>query len=167
MRSETDSERAAHILEVARALGNVKDLMGRSIHDRAFKEVIWSKWEHPRLPRPLIDGKYPASYPWSLAARETYTRSPLKSGRTGELVIEHVLPKSELLALIEEQLPTLTASSMAELLHEWCCAVVLTRDEDRRITRAGFGGRRPNTEDMWSRYSAAGIDLSTFETLHA
>lgn len=165
IRSEADRERAAHILKVAEALASVKELMGRSVHDRALKEVIWSKWEHPRLPRPLIDGKYPTSYPWSLAARDTYQRSPLKPGRSGELVIEHVLPKNELLALIEEQLPALTVSSMGELLHEWCCAVVVTREEDRRITRAGFGGRRPNKEDMWSRYSAAGIDLSTFELL--
>lgn len=161
----SDVERAAHILEVAQALGKVKELMGRSVHDRALKEVIWNKWEHPRLPRPLIDGKYPASYPWSLAARETYRRSPLKRGRLGELVIEHVLPKSELLALIETELPSLTASGMAELLQDWCCAVVLTKDEDRKITKAGFGGRRPNTEEIWSRYSAAGIDLSTFEPL--
>lgn len=33
------------------------------------RETIYFTWEQPRLPRPLIQSKYPQSFPWSPRAR--------------------------------------------------------------------------------------------------
>ena len=54
---------AALVLQLSRSLKTLRELVGNIIADRNLKEVIWSKWELPRLPHPLIDGKYPAAYP--------------------------------------------------------------------------------------------------------
>ncbi|WP_336662612.1 hypothetical protein [Leucobacter sp. USHLN154] len=161
----SDEIDASLVLKVAESLITLRELVGNSIADRTLKEVIWSKWELPRLPRPLIDGKYPTAYPWSAPARELFLRSPKKVGRVGGLVIEHALPKRELLQLVSERMSTATAADMVQLLQAGCRAVVVTKEEDLQLTRAGFGHLRTNTEDLWSRYRETGLDPSTFALL--
>lgn len=57
------------------------------------RQGLWSFWELPRLPRPLVQGKYPVTYPWSLAARAVCKANPKapKGGRG--LILEHVRPR--------------------------------------------------------------------------
>ncbi|GAA2828604.1 hypothetical protein [Leucobacter komagatae] len=162
---DSDVDDATSILRMVTTLQGEREWLGQSLHDRILKEVIWFKWEYPRLPRPLIDGKYPCAYPWSALARETYQRSPKRAGRAGQLVIEHVVPKRELMAMIAEQAASLTPSGLAHLMIEGCRAVVITKDEDRLLTRAGLGHVRSNKDDVWSRYRDVGLDLSTFTPL--
>ena len=61
------------------------------------RQALWSLWELPRLPRPLVQGRYPVIYPWSAAARAAYeanAKAP-KGGRG--LVLEHVRPRNILI----------------------------------------------------------------------
>lgn len=164
MRLDNDLEVARDLAGAVRAIVDVGDVLGPSLLSRVIKEVLWFRWEQQRLPRPLVDGKYPRSYPWSRAARQVYLDSPRRPGRAGMLVIEHVVPKRELLRRVIEQDFTDDTQGFVDVLQEGCAAVVITRDEDRQITTAGYGHVRPEG-DVWARYRASGIDLDGFAPL--
>jgi len=162
---DSDAYDAARILSLTRALYAEGEWLGSGVLGRQMRELLWFKWEQPRLPRPLIDGKYPCAYPWSAQAREVYFQSPEKAGRTRQLVIEHVLPKRELFQRLAAEISTLTPTGMQQLLHESCLAAVITKEEDRVLDNAGMNHVRPDENDVWSRYRSAGLDLSTFAPL--
>lgn len=165
VRRDDDVEVAAQMLRVIQALHEVRDLMGGTVYGRALKEVLWFRWEQPRLPRPLVNGKYPFAYPWSAQAREIWHRSPSRSGRPGQLVIEHIVPKRELLAKIVEETESLTVERLLDLLREAHSAVVISKEEDSLVTKAGWAHRSPDPTDVWARYRAAGLDIDGFAPL--
>jgi len=162
---DTDERDAADLLRVIRALDEVRDVLGPALYGRVLKEVLWFRWEQPRLPRPLVDGKYPHAYPWSADARRVWRESPRREGRRGALVIEHVEPKRELLARIAQASDTLDVTEFLDLLRAAHSAAVISKVEDTLIARAGFGHRSPDPSDVWARYRAAGLDVEGFAPL--
>ena len=72
--TEEDLADAHGLLTILRATGNARSRRGAgSMH--IAREALWSFWEHPRLPRPLVSNKYPLAYPWSAAARAVYAQA--------------------------------------------------------------------------------------------
>lgn len=161
----TDRADAEDILTVVRVLNGVRDILGASILGRVLKEFLWAKWERPRLPKPLVDGKYPYAYPWSARARAAWHASPRRAGRPAALVIEHVVPKRELLNEIAANATELDVDELLALLRGAHAAVVLSKEEDAQVTAAGFGYASPDASDVWARYRAAGLDLAGFGPL--
>ncbi len=137
-------------------------MLGLTLHRRVLKEVLWFRWEQPRLPRPLIDGKYPRAYPWSAEARRLWRESPRREGRRGALVIEHLEPKRELLARITQAGDSLDAAGLLALFHVAHSAAVISKSEDELLSRAGFAHASPDPGDVWGRYRAAGLDVDEF-----
>ncbi|TQO24271.1 hypothetical protein FB385_3151 [Paramicrobacterium agarici] len=150
---------------VVKALASVRDDLLPSVLSRCLKEALWFSWEQPRLPRPLVDGKYPRSYPWSSEARESLARNPKRQDRPGQLIIEHIIPKRELLTVLLEEAESLVPERTFALLSDANRAVVISKAEDRLITEAGFGHSSPDQADPWARYRAAGIDVEGFAAL--
>jgi len=165
LRLDTDEDDAADLLRVIRALDEVRDVLGPALYGRVLKEVLWFRWEQPRLPRPLVDGKYPHAYPWSADARRAWQESPHREGRRGALVIEHVEPKRELLSRIIQASDALDVATLLTLLRGAHSAVVITKREDDLVTRAGFAHTSPDPSDVWARYRAAGLDVEGFAPL--
>ncbi|MBX3095071.1 MAG: hypothetical protein KF680_11125 [Cryobacterium sp.] len=163
---DTDEQDATSILRVVHSLGEVGDVLGRALHNRVLKEVLWFRWEQPRLPRPLVDGKYPHAYPWSAEARRVWQESPRREGRRGALVIEHTEPKRELLARIIRAGDAIDVAELLSLLRDAHSAVVITKREDDLVTRAGFSHRSPDPSDVWARYRAAGLEVEGFAPLN-
>jgi hypothetical protein len=152
-------EDATHLLAVTVELSRMRNRpAGRA---RVLREALWFLWEQPRLPRPLVRSKYPKSYPWSPAARAL-----VRSGVPGGLVLEHVEPRSLLVADLLRDAEGWTPESFAAVLHRRTGAAVLTVADGRRLTAAGFSRSMPDGgHGVWARYVAAGIDLTAFAPL--
>lgn len=128
------------------------------------RQALWSFWELPRLPRPLVQNKYPLSYPWSSAARESYVANPKapKGGRG--LILEHVRPRNILLETMIESSEQLTAGELIGYLNRFLAGAVITKEEDLLLTNAGvaYAPLDAHDPDPWARYRTAGIDPDTF-----
>lgn len=104
---------------------------------------VWSEFE----------GKIKGCSRWSRAARS----NPTIKG----LIHEHVVPKSVLIRMLFD-LSNPTTEAVAGILDRFCIGVVVTRDEDKRLTQAGVRRRMPDDwdgRDVWVRHRLAGIDI--------
>ena len=129
---------------------------------KPLRELVWFTWQQPRLPKPLVRSKYPEQAPWTEAARLA-----LAQDARARLVIEHVEPVSVVLTKLLA-LATAGALTPAMTCNELYAAgsfAVVTADEDKALTRAGVRGSAPHLDDPWSRYRAAGIDVSRLAPL--
>lgn len=128
------------------------------------RQALWSFWELPRLPRPLVQNKYPLSYPWSSAARASYLGNPTapKGGRG--LVLEHVRPRNILIGNMIERSEQLTAGELIGYLNRFLAGAVITKEEDLSLTHAGvaYAPIDADDPDPWARYRTAGLDPETF-----
>ncbi|PZE33929.1 hypothetical protein [Curtobacterium sp. MCPF17_031] len=155
----SDLDDAEHLLTVTVGLARMTNRP--AARARVLREALWFLWEQPRLPRPLLRSKYPNAYPWSPAAI-----ARVRSGQSGGLVLEHLEPRvllvSDLLARADEWTP----ATFAAELHRRAGAAVVTQEDDRRLTSAGFARAMPETSDgPWARYVASGIDVAAFRSL--
>lgn len=98
------------------------------------RQALWSFWQLPRLPRPLVQGKYPVIYPWSVATRAAYAANPKapKGGRG--LILEHLRPRNILIGLMIEESEQLTAGDLIRYLSRFLAGAVITKDEDLLLT---------------------------------
>ena len=80
-------------------------------------------------------------------------------------MIEHIVPKRELLAKIVEETEGLTVERLLDLLRAAHSAVVISKEEDSLVTKAGWAHRSPDPTDVWARYRAAGLDVAGFAPL--
>lgn len=160
--SDTDLRDARLVGHVAEALRDWEENAGRRGPTKPLREAIWFYWQSPRLPRPRIRGKYPVAFPWTAAARDSYHRDPVDV----KLVIEHTEPMT--LVMDDVLREPRTDRQVASLLTDRLACVVVTRDEDRRITAAGYGLAGPDgDQDPLARYRAAGIDVDRIAPLDA
>lgn len=132
------------------------------------RQALWSFWELPRLPRPLVQSKYPAAYPWSAEARSIYLSNSTRPTGGWGLVLEHVTPRNVLLRELIERAEILDTDGLANELFTKLVAAVVTKAEDQALTAAGVSFAQPagaDPADLWARYRAAGLDPSTFASL--
>jgi hypothetical protein len=169
--TEIDRADAADLLGVLKIVRAHQDRSGANAY-KVAREALWFMWEQRRLPRPLIRGKYPTSYPWSADARaslERHRADGRPDGSFGGVVIEHLIPATlmvqEALALAAE----LDVDGMIELLSQHGAAAVVTVEDDRRLTSAGLRSTMPAgwDGDVWARPRAAELDPAGFAPISA
>jgi hypothetical protein len=159
-----DQADAALVAAVANAVAAWRATTQRRRSDlKLLREAVWYYWERPRLPRPLVAGKYPRSVPWSAAAREAYAMNPK---RPGGLVIEHSRPTTVTLNELLDAAP-LDATGALSILGVAGHFVVITREENAALERAGVGRGGWDQRDPLGRYRTAGLDVGRFEPLPA
>ena len=166
MTNDRDRADAQLVVDIARALRTWEQATGTTALLRPLREAIWFYWERPRLPKPLVRGKYPESAPWSRRARELH----LYGDSRGELVIEHAAPMKLLMRRLIDD-PRLDAERCRAALAAGGRWVVITREENKRLAAAGVANRMPpgnadDTDDPWRRHRHAGLDVDAFRPLH-
>lgn len=131
------------------------------------RQALWSFWELPRLPKPLIQGRYPAVYPWSAQARAAYqAKGKAPKGGRG-LVLEHVRPRNILIGNLIEISDQLDVGELIGYLNRFLAAAVITKEEDLQLTNAGVSKAPLDRDDPdpWARYRTAGLELEMFDAL--
>lgn len=143
------------ILATVHAMADWESVSGRPIPAKPPRELVWTVWEQPRLPRPVHRGKYPLAVPWSPAAR----RANADPG--ARLVIDHVLPAAALARRLLDDPPG-TPTALVRILNS-ITYLVIAPEDNQRLRAAGVGAKlAPNSSDPLDRYAHAGIDLSAF-----
>lgn len=122
---------------------------------KPLRELLWTVWEQPRLPRPVHRGKYPLSVPWTPAARAAY-RDP-----KAPLSIEHVVPASVFVRSLLASPPANNAALVRVL--NTIRYVVIAPDDNQILNAAGVGAKlAPGSADPLDRYRLAGLDPALF-----
>lgn len=154
-----DRANLAVIAALVDALRAWQTATGQPANLRPLREAVWFYWQSERFPTPRVRGKYPHAYPWSAAARAAVAANP-----RARLVIEHTVPVKHLLRELLDG-PVLDAKTLAKRLDETLQAVVLSPEEDRRISSAGLAARLSTRDGVYARYQDAGIDIDGFAPL--
>lgn len=105
---------------------------------------IWSEF----------NGKHQGCKYWSEKA--------INSGLTNkELIHEHIVPRKVMIsALMNMENPT--PDKIFNYLKKYCIGVVVTKEEDIRLNKAGLRSKMPNSwneDDPWERYNLVGIKV--------
>jgi len=101
-----------------------------------------------------FSGKFKGCTYWSKAASEYI-------GATSGLRHEHLVPKKVVIAHLLALDPA-TTDNVHAILDRYCIGVVVTKDEDARLTGLGLRSKMPDgwdAGDPWARYAAAGIEV--------
>lgn len=154
-----DGEAVYAVVEACRSIAGRG--RARSGPGRLLREAIWIVWEQPRLPRTLLDGKYPLRYPWSPSARGTVAT---QSRRPQGLAIGHLYPHEQLAADLLAEANDSPAGTV-RLLGERIAAAVVTRQEDRLVNALAGMPWEAHEADPWCRYrlALAVADFSVME----
>jgi hypothetical protein len=161
-----DSQRrsiAAYIASVARTFRELDALkaelyeaLGQSqtprVNRKSLREECWFVWHSfTRTGK----GEYSPTLPWSPHAIEARRADP-----KAPLVIEHVEP----FALFCERLEALADGPVedVERLLSDIQLVVITADEDAKVSAAGYRNRLPSSNNPWDRYHSAGLTRDMF-----
>jgi hypothetical protein len=155
---ESDDIDASFVGRVFAAAREWEQITGRPAPRKPLRELVWFVWQQPRLPRPLVRGKYPKAVPWTSAARDAYSLD-----KRCRLVIEHVEPINVLLErLLSLSLDSKTVASELQNAMQMC---VMTPEEDKRLSAAGLAYAAHLSDEPWARYRAAGIDVEGLRPL--
>lgn len=141
------------ILSLVRAFQRHQRETGISSSIRVLREALYFHWEGPRLPP---GRKYAPSLLHSSAARDWRD-----GGHTTALVYEHAIPVNLVIRAFLAEVPEDTAA-LRSRLDAHAQRVIITKEEDERLTAAGFRSRLPDAGDVWSRYREVGIDPDDF-----
>lgn len=164
----TDLADAAALCEILHGVAQVWPTNPPAM--KVAREAIWFMWELPRLPRPLVENKYPRSYPWSPQARERVTLSPNRPAGGWSLTYEHLRPQRSLLRELLITKERIDPAVLLAKLRVDRVAAIITKAEDSILTRAGLGAKMPPSDDgtnPWARYVSAGLDVADFRPLDA
>lgn len=122
---------------------------------RVLREAIFLHWEASRLPG---HNKYSPLLPHSPEARRRRS-----AGTRGGLVFEHVRPVSLVIRRLLERVPA-NEAALRKVLAELSEHVVITKEEDDKLTAAGYRNVMPDPDDTWSRYrEGLGLRRSDFK----
>lgn len=160
---ETDAQAVLAILGATSATADHR----RAGSTHIARQAIWSLWELPRLPKPIIGGKYPRSYPWSAVARDLVLSGDRPSGGWG-LVLEHVTPRNLLIAELWTLASRIDTEDLKNYLWRNLTATVVSKAEDALLVASGVDRSFPegsDPDDLWSRYKHAGLDIEGFAPL--
>lgn len=150
---------ASLILSVVHATRTWQEETGRTAPVKPLRELLWTVWEQPRLPRPVHRGKYPLSVPWTPAARAAYADNP-----KAPLSIEHVVPASVFVRSLLASPPANNAALVRVL--NAISYVVIAPEDNQLLNAAGVGAKlAPGSADPLDRYRLAGLDPSQFSPL--
>lgn len=162
--AEEDMIDAQGLLEVLRACQDMRDrrLAGTT---HVARQALTSFWELPRLPRPLVSGKYPTVWPWSPDARLALAANPRRPVGGLGLVLEHVRPRNILINSMILSAHRMQAGELIGYLNRFMAGAVITKAEDALLTGAGvaFAPLDLHDGDPWARYRTAGINPDSFE----
>ncbi|MDP9433955.1 MAG: hypothetical protein M3P93_01630 [Actinomycetota bacterium] len=153
-----DDADLALVLKVVRAYAEHASVTGRASGTKVVREAIFLAWEQPRLPS---GGKYSPRLPHSPSAR-----AHRRTGHRRGLVFEHVLPISIVVRRLLEDVPA-DEQALRAVLDAAADRVIVTKEEDKTITTAGFGARVPDEDDPWTRYACLGLTKADFVPLAA
>jgi hypothetical protein len=168
---ETDDLDALAMIAVLRSAAGVRERHGVSNANHMAREALWDCWERPRLPRPLVSGKYPKTWPWSPDARRLYELSKGKRPKKGGwgFVLEHVAPRGLVVTSLIDASIELSSVEFLEKLRLDMRGAVITKQDDEKLLEAKVGRSYPDGVDPitqpWSRYEHAGLDPATFAPL--
>ena len=145
-----DRKRLELIVKAIRYCQHVKAMgMPAAAYSKALREPVYFLWE-------CRDGLS--------KERRPKVRSTGALGMhcgSGVLIYDHAVP----LRYLQEQLLSLssvTTRSVRRVLDKYGIVVLITKDEDRRLSTAGFRSRMPDDwdgRDALARYKAVGIEL--------
>lgn len=160
---ESDRVDASAILDVHRALAKIRE-SHRAFAGRTARESVQKIWQEPRMPRPRFTHNKPLDYPWTPAARDAY----FAGTAGGQLVLEHTTPINHMTDFIYFRVadPAFGVSEMLAYLremHSGLSFAVITKEEDYRLTAAGFRAAKGADDNAWSRYETAlGLTADSF-----
>lgn len=145
-----DTKRLELIVEAVLYCQRVRDHgMPSNCYSKALREPVYFLWE-------CRDGLSKEQRP---QFRST-TAVGMRFG-TGELVYDHAIPfkllQDELLGLAD-----VTVQRVRGVLDRYGAIVLITKEEDRRLRKAGLGSRMPmgcGPRDVLARYRAVGIEV--------
>ncbi|MGN6608536.1 MAG: hypothetical protein ACTHMS_16195 [Jatrophihabitans sp.] len=143
------------LLGLLRAFARHERDTGAPSSVKVLREAIFLHWEAPRLP---AGGRYSPLLPHSPQARAVVTDQAAR--RPSGLVFEHVHPISLLIRSLLADLPA-DEAALGERLRTNGDHVVLTQDEDRQLTAAGYRNAIPESGG-WGRYAALGLRREDF-----
>jgi hypothetical protein len=159
-RDRADSEAIYSIFKALQPLASRR----LAVVNRALREAIQKIWQEPRMPKGktrIFSHNKPLDFPWSPNARDLYFshRTDASVAITGQLVLEHVTPINILVNGLLSKVAEVdcTEEKFYELLlqeHEPLSFVVLTKEDDNALTRAGLksAGVVEEGASAWARY---------------
>ncbi len=122
---------------------------------RLARLTIAGIWDEPRLRHLVaVDGRYgrwPRSFPWSPGAQRIHHDRPQGPG-PGALVLEHLVPFGTRVQRLFRDVDAMDPAGLVEHLGTHNVFAVITRDEDRLLTRHGRRSSTPDPDDAWARY---------------
>ena len=144
-----DAKRLKLIIEAIRYCRRVRAMgMPPACYSKAFREPVHFLWERRLGTKTRI------------ARFRSKNAKGLNFGR-GNLVYDHAVPfrylQAELLGLSD-----VTMQSVANALSRFETIVLITKEEDSRLSAAGYGSKMPpdwDGRDDLARYRAIGIEL--------
>lgn len=159
-RDRADSEAIYSIFKALQPLAHRR----LAVVNRALREAIQKIWQEPRMPKGkdrAFSHNKPLDFPWSPNARDLYFQNKDDSAVTikGQLVLEHVVPinilVNDMLAKVAE--PDCTEEQFLKFIrdeHRQLSFVVLTKEDDNALTRAGLKAAGVNElgASAWARY---------------
>lgn len=137
--------------------------------NRLARELVQKTWQEARMPRPRVAHNKPHAFPWSPAAR-----SLVHSGESlaNKLVLDHAIPASVTRESLFAGIVSGEIQSGADMerklheLHDGVRFVIITREEDQRLSAAGLRQKPPTECDcqpdqghIYCRY-LAGLNLT-------
>jgi hypothetical protein len=138
------------IVEAVQYCRRVKAMGMRSqCYSKALRELVHFLWERRGGKSKEASAQF--------RSKASVGRRPGKAA----LVYDHAIPfrylQDELLHLAD-----VTRASVGTVLNEHCVVVLVTREENVRLNRAGLGSKMPkgwNGVDPLARYAAVGIEV--------
>jgi hypothetical protein len=149
--SAADAADLRLLLAVLRAFAEHEAVTGQQVSTKVLREAVYFHWERPRLPP---GGKKSPHLLHTAAAR-----AHRDAGHRDGLIFEHAYPVNILLRELLAAAPSTTEDLRARL-NAHPERVLITKAENDALIAAGVANSTPDSDDVWSRYRAAGIDPS-------
>jgi hypothetical protein len=155
--SERDDEADLQlVLAALTAFKAHEDTTGVPSTLKPLREVVFFCWEGPRLPHGGTRSRQLRHSPNAREHRGVH-------GTKG-LVYEHVTPLAGVLrALLAD--PPADTTALRHTLDQTADRVLITTDEDRALTAAGYRDTAPDPNDPWSRYQAISLTQDDFGSI--
>lgn len=120
-----------------------------------LKDAIWV-WS-------TFEGKHSDSLCWSIAAQRLMkNQKRIPKDVKEKLTHEHSIPKSIIIQKLLN-LPKPTQAAVKQILTKYCIAVIITREEDKKLNDIGLRSKMPDdwdNKDVYARYHRAKIDIT-------
>jgi hypothetical protein len=137
----------------------------------AYLAMNWDALDDPQIAREMLreglrklhdhatfgrgKGKFLGHPNWSKDALHILRKSDLKINEAkSQLRHEHVVPVDDVVRMLIAQGKAATKESCQEIIQKFSLVAIITRDEDRLLTRSNNALESWDSADLWSRYKA-------------